>query len=76
MRTVKVGLIGLGTVGSGVVEIFRRHREDFQRRVGVDVELTRFADRDTARFADLVAAAPSSARPTRPSSSPTRTWTS
>ncbi len=53
MRTVKVGLIGLGTVGSGVVEIFRRHREDFQRRAGVDVELVRFADRSTERFADL-----------------------
>jgi len=46
MRTVKVGLIGLGTVGSGVVEIFRRHGEDFRRRAGVDVALTRFADRD------------------------------
>jgi homoserine dehydrogenase len=53
MRTVKVGLIGLGTVGSGVVEVFRRHREDFARRVGVDVELARFADRSTERFADL-----------------------
>jgi homoserine dehydrogenase len=53
MRTVKVGLVGLGTVGSGVVEIFRRHRDDFARRVGVEVELARFADRDTARFGDL-----------------------
>ncbi|HET6350984.1 MAG TPA: homoserine dehydrogenase [Coriobacteriia bacterium] len=53
MRTVRVGLIGLGTVGSGVVEILRRHREDFMRRSGVDIELARFADRDEARFTDL-----------------------
>jgi len=53
MRTVNVGLIGLGTVGSGVVEIFERHTEDFQRRAGVDIKLTRFADRDTGRFTDL-----------------------
>jgi homoserine dehydrogenase len=53
MRTVKVGLIGLGTVGSGVVEILRRHREDFVRRAGVDVELVKFADRSTARFTEL-----------------------
>ncbi len=53
MRTIRVGLIGLGTVGSGVVEILSRHREDFRRRAGVDIELTRFADRNTARFADL-----------------------
>ncbi|MDO8915338.1 MAG: homoserine dehydrogenase, partial [Coriobacteriia bacterium] len=49
MRTIGVGLIGLGTVGSGVVEIFRRHREDFARRAGVDIDLVRFADRDPAR---------------------------
>jgi homoserine dehydrogenase len=49
MRTVKVGLVGLGTVGSGVVDILRRHREDFRTRAGVDIELARFADRDAAR---------------------------
>lgn len=49
MRTVNVGLVGLGTVGSGVVEIFNRHGEDFRRRAGVDIKLARFADRDPAR---------------------------
>ncbi|NTW29373.1 MAG: homoserine dehydrogenase [Coriobacteriia bacterium] len=53
MRTIKVGLIGLGTVGSGVVEILRRHRADFGRRAGVDIELVRCADRNTARFEGL-----------------------
>lgn len=53
MRTVNIGLVGLGTVGSGVVEIFDRHREDFRTRAGVDVRLTRFADRTTERFAAL-----------------------
>ena len=53
MRTIRVGLIGLGTVGSGVVEILRKHRADFASRAGVDIELARFADRDPDRFADL-----------------------
>jgi len=53
MRTVRVGLIGLGTVGSGVVEILTRHGADFRRRAGVDIELARFADRTVARFSDL-----------------------
>jgi homoserine dehydrogenase len=53
MRTVRVGLIGLGTVGSGVVDILRRHRADFVTRAGVDIELTRFADRNEARFEEL-----------------------
>jgi len=53
MRTIGVGLVGLGTVGSGVVEILRSHREDFARRAGVDIELVRVADRDPARAAAL-----------------------
>ncbi len=53
MRTVNVGLIGLGTVGSGVVEILRRHGDDFVRRAGVEIRLTRFADRDEQRAIDL-----------------------
>lgn len=53
MRIIRVGLVGLGTVGSGVVEIFRRHRADFVNRAGVDVELARFADRNPERFAEL-----------------------
>ncbi len=53
MRTIRVGLIGLGTVGSGVVEILSRHGEDFRHRAGVDIRLTRFADRSTERFTAL-----------------------
>jgi len=53
LKKVKVGLIGLGTVGGGVVEILDAHREDFKRRAGVDVELSRFADRNAARFTEL-----------------------
>lgn len=53
MRTVRVGLVGLGTVGSGVIEIFDRHRERFRTRSGVDVEIARFCDRSEARFTEL-----------------------
>jgi homoserine dehydrogenase len=53
MRTIGVGLVGLGTVGSGVVEILRAHREDFSRRAGVEIELVKVADRDVARAAAL-----------------------
>lgn len=53
MRTIRVGMIGLGTVGSGVVEILRRHRDDFRSRAGVDIELARFADRNETRFRNL-----------------------
>jgi homoserine dehydrogenase len=53
MRTVRVGLIGLGTVGSGVVEILRKHREEFRRHAGVDIEIARYCDADPSRAATL-----------------------
>ncbi len=53
MRTIGIGLIGLGTVGSGVIEIVSRHREDFSRRAGVDIDIVRYCDSDEARFAAL-----------------------
>ncbi|MCR2802644.1 homoserine dehydrogenase [Paenibacillus soyae] len=34
MRPVKVGLLGLGTVGTGVVRIVEGHQEDLQTQVG------------------------------------------
>jgi homoserine dehydrogenase len=53
MRTINVGLIGLGTVGGGVVEILTRHREHFVTRAGIELALARSADRDPARAASL-----------------------
>lgn len=49
MRTVKVGLVGLGTVGSGVARIVERHREHFRSRAGVDIDIVLFADKDPSR---------------------------
>jgi len=34
MKAIKVGLLGLGTVGTGVVRIVEGHQEDLQRQVG------------------------------------------
>ena len=53
MRTVKIGLIGLGTVGGGVAEILRKHAEDLRRHAGVDIEIARFCDRDATRVIAL-----------------------
>lgn len=53
MRTINVGLIGLGTVGSGVVEILSRHGEQFRSRAGVELALVKCADRSPERAAAL-----------------------
>lgn len=53
MRSIKVGLIGLGTVGSGVVKILSDHRLDFARKTGVDIEIIRAADRNPSRAQEL-----------------------
>ncbi len=39
--TIKLGLVGTGTVGGGCVNILKNHREKFLRHYGVDLELVR-----------------------------------
>jgi homoserine dehydrogenase len=45
-RTVRVGLLGCGVVGSGVVRTLAARADDIERRAGVRVEVTRAAVRD------------------------------
>lgn len=44
--TVKLGLVGTGTVGGGCIDILKSHREDFKRHYGIDVELARVCSRN------------------------------
>lgn len=37
--TITVGLLGLGTVGSGVIEILEDHKESIQHKTGCDVTI-------------------------------------
>ncbi|ELK48745.1 homoserine dehydrogenase [Halobacillus sp. ACCC02827] len=38
-KTITVGLLGLGTVGSGVIEILRDHKERIEHKTGCDVTI-------------------------------------
>src|SRR3972149_1531862 len=49
---VRVGLLGLGTVGSGVVKILNAHRAELEERAGCRLLLHRAADQDLARPRD------------------------
>lgn len=48
-QKIGVGLIGWGTVGTGVAKILLGRRALITRRVGVPIELVRVADLDTTR---------------------------
>jgi len=48
-RSVRVGLIGFGTIGTGVVKLLQRNRAQIRDRVGGAIDLVRIADIDTKR---------------------------
>ncbi len=45
-RNIKVGLVGLGTVGSGVWTMLEQHRDLLKNRVGASLEISRVLVRD------------------------------
>jgi homoserine dehydrogenase len=47
MHAVKVGLIGFGTVGAGVVRVLQDNAAIIRERLGFPLELARVADKDT-----------------------------
>jgi homoserine dehydrogenase len=51
-RTMGVGLLGCGTVGSAVVRLLHEHRDDIARRAGCRLEVARVAVRDPQRSRD------------------------
>jgi homoserine dehydrogenase len=48
-QKINVGLIGLGTVGLGVLRILRDNAELIRHRVGIPIEVTKIAVRDVGR---------------------------
>lgn len=53
MKAVNIGLIGLGTVGSGTLAILRRNSQDIAGRAGRDIRVTRIAVRDLAKSREV-----------------------
>ncbi len=57
MKEIQVGLIGFGTVGSGLAEVLLNERKRLQQRTGLSIRLAKVADirisELPARFADV-----------------------
>jgi homoserine dehydrogenase len=49
MKSIQVGLLGIGTVGSGVFNVLTRNQTEIQRRAGRGIQITMVADLDVAR---------------------------
>ena len=54
MKPIKVGLLGLGTVGSGTFNVLKRNQEEIMRRAGRAIEITMVAVRNVDRAKDIV----------------------
>jgi homoserine dehydrogenase len=49
MKPIQVGLLGLGTVGTGVFDVLKRNQEEIQRRAGRPIEITMVSRRDVVK---------------------------
>jgi homoserine dehydrogenase len=54
MKPIQVGLLGIGTVGSGVYDVLRRNQTEIQRRAGRGIAIAAVADLDLERARAIV----------------------
>jgi homoserine dehydrogenase len=54
MKPIQVGLLGIGTVGSGVFNVLQRNQDEISRRAGRGIEIAMVADLDVERAKSVV----------------------
>ncbi|MEX8498643.1 homoserine dehydrogenase [Leptothrix ochracea] len=54
MKPIQVGLLGIGTVGSGTFNVLTRNQEEIRRRAGRGIEITMVADLNVERAREIV----------------------
>mgnify|MGYP001157992791 CR=1 FL=1 len=54
MKPIAVGLLGIGTVGSGTWDVLQRNAGEIRRRAGRAIRITRVADKDQKKARRLV----------------------
>ncbi len=54
MNPIQVGLLGIGTVGSGTFQVLQRNQEEIRRRAGRGIVISMVADLDTGRAHRIV----------------------
>jgi len=54
MQPIKVGLLGIGTVGGGTWDVLSRNADEIRRRAGRAITITHVADKDVKKAKSLV----------------------
>jgi homoserine dehydrogenase len=54
MKNIQVGLLGIGTVGSGVFKVLARNGDEIERRAGRGIQISMVADLDVERAKAVV----------------------
>ena len=54
LKPLQVGLLGIGTVGSGTFQVLARNQEEIRRRAGRGIEIAMVADLDVSRARAIV----------------------
>jgi len=54
MKPINVGLLGVGTVGSGTYNVLKRNREEISRRAGREIKISVVASRTRDKISKLV----------------------
>jgi len=54
MKPIHVGLLGIGTVGSGTWDVLNRNADEIERRAGRAIRISHVADKDTKRASAIV----------------------
>lgn len=55
MKPLRIGLLGIGTVGGGTFDVLTRNAEEISRRAGRPITITHVADKNTALANQVVA---------------------
>ena len=53
VKPIRVGLLGIGTVGAGTWRVLARNREEITRRAGRGIEITVVADKETEKAGQI-----------------------
>lgn len=57
MKTVNIGLLGLGNIGTGTYKTLEMNREQIESTTGLDLRITKILEKDTVRKRDITVSA-------------------